>query len=467
MVSDEKDLPETFDPATGRNLKWSVRLGTQAYATPVIAGGKVLVGTNNARPRDPRHKGDRGVLMCFAEADGRFLWQLVVPKLSHVPLADCAGVGIVSPPTVEGDRAYVVSNRNEVLCLDLNGQANGNDGPFRDEGRLMAPRGAEPMEVGPADADIIWRLDLAAEAGVRQHDAAHCSILLHGRHLYVSTSNGVDGTHRHFPAPDAPSLVVLDKATGRLLAADDARIGRRTIHCMWSSPSLGAVGGRTRVFLGGGDGTCYAFEALADSPPAAQPARLKTIWRFDCDPNAPKQDILRYQDNRREGPSNITGMAVFHEGRIYVAAGGDYWHGKRDTWLKCIDAAGSGDITQTGLVWSCPLESHCLSTPAVRDGLVYIADAGRRVYCLDARTGRPCWTHEMSGGTWGSTLVADGKVYVGTRRGNLWVLAAGRQKRLLATVKLGSAIHATPAAANGVLYVATMTHLYAARKGAR
>ena len=81
MVSDETGLPDRFDPKTGENVKWSVPLGTECYSTPVVAGGRVLIGTNNDEPRDPRHQGDRGVLMCFNEADGRFLWQLTVPKL--------------------------------------------------------------------------------------------------------------------------------------------------------------------------------------------------------------------------------------------------------------------------------------------------------------------------------------------------------------------------------------------------
>ena len=70
MVSDEKGLPDRFDPKTGENIKWSAAIGTQCWATPVVAGGKVLIGTNNSQPRDPKHEGDRGVLMCLNEADG-------------------------------------------------------------------------------------------------------------------------------------------------------------------------------------------------------------------------------------------------------------------------------------------------------------------------------------------------------------------------------------------------------------
>src|SRR5512137_1860257 len=80
MVSSETGLAESFDPATGRNIKWIAELGTETHGTPVIAGGRVYIGTNNGRPRDPKHQGDRGVFMCFEEQTGRFLWQLVVPK---------------------------------------------------------------------------------------------------------------------------------------------------------------------------------------------------------------------------------------------------------------------------------------------------------------------------------------------------------------------------------------------------
>jgi len=45
MVSGETDMPETFDAATGKNIKWIVPLGTQTYSTPVVASGKVLIAT--------------------------------------------------------------------------------------------------------------------------------------------------------------------------------------------------------------------------------------------------------------------------------------------------------------------------------------------------------------------------------------------------------------------------------------
>jgi outer membrane protein assembly factor BamB len=80
---------------------------------------------------------------------------------------------------------------------------------------------------------------------------------------------------------------------------------------------------------------------------------------------------------------------------------------------------------------------------------------------VDAKTGQALWTQELGGEVWGSALIADGKVYVGTRRGDFWTFALNREKQVLQRLELGTAISATPVAANGTLYVGTMTQLYA------
>jgi outer membrane protein assembly factor BamB len=492
MVSPETGLPDGFDPAAGTNVKWVAPLGSQTYASPVVAGGRVYLGTNNDRPRDPRHQGDRAVLLCLDEKDGRLLWQFVIPKLSvdyDDPFLDWEKAGFCSEPTIEGDRAYTLTNRGEVVCLDVNGLADGNDGPYLNEAKHLALRRHAPVKPSPTDADIVWRRDLVADAGIRTHDQVHGSILVDGDLLYVNSCNGKDNTHRRIVTPDAPTLVVLDKRTGQIVARDGEHIGPNVFHCAWSSPSLGEVNGKRLIFFGGPDGWCYAFEALAASPlpaPAAPdpnggpdgPAQggvavtpLTTVWKFDCDPAAPKEDVHKYVGNRRVSPSVIMGMPVFDKGRVYVSAGGDLWWGKRQGWLKCIDAGGSGDVTRAAEVWSYPLSRETCCTPAVYNGMVFATDCGGVIHCVDAATGKPHWTHKADGDIWGSPLVADGKVFVGTRRGEFVVLAADKQKRLISTTHVGegddSKINGTVTAANGVLYVPTMSKLYALQRPAQ
>ena len=105
-----------------------------------------------------------------------------------------------------------------------------------------------------------------------------------------------------------------------------------------------------------------------------------------------------------------------------------------------------------------------MSTPAVHNGLAYVADSMRLFHCVDIKTGQAVWTHELGGEVWASPLVADGKVFIGTRRGDFWTFAEGREKRVLDRVELGSPISATVTAANGAYYISTMTHLHAVGK---
>src|SRR6478672_1861832 len=151
---------EDVDLTNTSGIKWVAKLGSQSYGNPVVASGKVLVGTNNASPRDPRFTDDRSILLTLDEYTGNFLWQLVVPKLASGKVNDWEYLGILSSPDVEGDNVYLVSSRCEVLCLDLNGQSNGNQGKFQEEGQYMAGPGKPPVKVTDKDADILWRYDM-------------------------------------------------------------------------------------------------------------------------------------------------------------------------------------------------------------------------------------------------------------------------------------------------------------------
>jgi len=284
--------------------------------------------------------------------------------------------------------------------------------------------------------------------------------LLHGRYLYLNTSNGVDNTHAVIRAPDAPSLIVLDKRTGTLVARDYEKIGPHIFHSTWSSPALATINGKPQIIFGGGDGICYGFKALSVSQKDHIEA-LEKIWWFDGDPSAPKENIHTYLKNRKKSPSTIQSMPVHVAGKVYLTLGGDIWWGKRQAWLKCIDATKIGDTSGSGEIWSYALNRHCCATPAVADGLVFVGDCGETVHCVDAATGKPYWTHELAGDIWASALVADGKVYLGSRRGEFLIFRVSKEKELLFSIKLDSEINASPVAANGVLYVATMKYLYA------
>jgi outer membrane protein assembly factor BamB len=66
--------------------------------------------------------------------------------------------------------------------------------------------------------------------------------------------------------------------------------------------------------------------------------------------------------------------------------------------------------------------------------------------------------------SWSSALVADSKIYVGSRGNDFWILKEGKSLSVLDTQNFDSPIHSTPVAANGTLYISTMNKLYAIRK---
>lgn len=458
-------LTDEIDMATTRNIKWIAKLGSQSYGNPTVANGRVFVGTNNDTPRDERYTGDRSCVYALDEETGELVWQLNIPKLGTGKVSDWEFLGICSSPAVEGDRVYVLTNRCEVMCLDFNGLADGNDGPFTDEAAYFTDRGQEPQELAATDADILWKLDMIEECGVFPHNITSSSILIAGDLLWVSTSNGVDYGHVETPAPFAPCLITVNKNTGELVAEEASGLSERIFHGNWTSPAYLATEEQELCIFGGPDGRVYAFSPEPSESEDGWPI-LTEAWRYDANPPE-----YRVRDGRelkyatREGPSEVMGTPVTVGNRVYASIGQDPEHGEGIGNLVCLDATKRGDITNVegAVIWSYNKIKRSLSTVAVHDGLLFAADFSGFVYCLDAETGEEHWVHDTMAHIWGSPLVADGKVYIGNEDGYLTILPASAERTDddVIEIDMQSPIYSSPIAANGVLYVASHTHLFA------
>jgi outer membrane protein assembly factor BamB len=459
----ETGLIVEADVAMSRNVRWVAQLGSASYGNVTVAGGRVFLGTNNANPRDPKYAGDRSILLCLDEKTGKFLWQLAVPKLRAGKESDYDEVGFCSSPTIDGDRVYAVTSRCEVICLTTGGLSGDNTGPFLDEAKYTAGPDQPPITQGPTDADIVWRYDMREQLGVFPHNMTSSSVLVVGDKLFVTTSNGVYGSTKHLPAPDAPALICLDKKTGKLLARERSGISARTYYCNWSSPASGIVNGKPMVIFGGGDGFCYGFDpepgtAIAEDGAATIPE----LWRCNCNPpDRQLKDGKPVQYGQPGGPCEVLATPGILDGRVYATIGQEPESGEGTGCVSCIDATKSGDISATGVLWRNEKVGKTLSSCTLSDGLIYLPDYAGLIHCLDAKTGAERWSHDGEAHIWGSALVADGKVYVGNESGTLTILAAGKEKKVLGTIECGDAIDSTPIAANHTVFVGTLTHLYA------
>ena len=449
-----KGIPQAWSIKKGaqKNILWSTELGTTTYGAVVVAGGKIFIGSNNERPKDPAITGDKGILYAFDAATGKFLWQNVHDKLPDPDLNDWAKQGVASSPTVEGDKLFYVSNRAELVCLSTAGEG--------------------------AKGKVLWTLDMIKDLEVFPCFLAMSSPVVVGDLVYVLTGNGVDhGTHK-VPHPKAPSFIAVNKNTGKVVW-QDASPGEAIMEGQWGSPCAYQLKDSWQVAFPGGDGILYGFDAKTG----------KKLWSFNGNPKK-----AEFKPGGRGEKSYFMVNPVFHDGLIYIGTGNNPDDGPGVGHLFCIDPSKAKpgeykDLTPTqenfklggaddssGLVWHLggkvepkPEEGRevhygrTLSTVAIADGLVYAAEMDGFLHCLDAKTGKKYWDHDLKDGTWASPVVADGKVFMGTDSGDVYLFAHGKEKKELPKIDMEQSIKAGPTVDGNTLYIQNGTTLYAIR----
>ena len=486
----DKDIPQDFDVSKAKagNIRWSQNLGSKAYGGPIISGGKLFIGTNNGQPRDAAIKGDKGVMMCFDAATGKFEWQQVFDKLLAGRVNDWPEEGICSSPFAESDRIYYVNNRGEVLCSGLDGKT------------------------------VHWKLDMIKELNVFPHNLSTCSPLAVGDMLFVITSNGVDEGHINIPQPAAPSFLAIDKKSGKVQWSSnlpsiellDAQKGGKAVnieamknkgeilmHGQWSNPVYAEPNGKPVIIFPGGDGWMRGYS----------PADGKLLWQFDCNPKA-----SFYVLGPKATRNDFVSTPVVWDNKLYIGVGQDPEHLKGVGHFWCIDlvkAAEKGatnknnDVSpfsdpkdtnpkfdakdpknkDSALVWHFggmrdkPMKGErpyffgrTMSTCSIVDGLLYEGEYDGWLHCLDASTGEKYWEHNMESDSWSSPYYVDGKIYLGNESGQVFVFKAGKKLEVLNTIETNASyVRATPVVANGVMYVITENpcRLYAVTTGGK
>jgi outer membrane protein assembly factor BamB len=511
-----------WDSSTAKNIKWVARLGSQTYGNPVVAGGKIFVGTNNGGGWLKRYPGsgqeavDLGCLLAFDIKDGKFLWQHSSEKLPTGRVHDWPEQGVCSAAYVDGDRVYFVTNRGEVRCVDTEGFHDGeNDGEVKGEedfAKARADAANAPYDM-KEEADVVWSYDMMKEMGVSQHNMASCSLTGVGDLLFVCTSNGVDYEHNYIPAADAPSFFVMNKNTKDILWTDKSP-GLNILHGQWSSPAYGEFKGVAQVLFAGGDGWLYSFAPEGDGK-----GNAKLLWKFDCNPKT-----SFYTVSGKATRNHLIGTPVVYEGLVYVAVGEDPEHGEGVGHLWCIDPSkfvdgrdvspelafnskdpntpiphkrlqavveAEGDVARanpnTAAVWHYSTVDRngngkmefeetmhrTVGSVVIKDDILYIADFSGLFHCLDAKTGKPHWTYDMLSATWGSPLVVEDKVYIGDEDGDVAIFRHSADPKVAmkgeegdmtpyyGEINMGNSVYSTPIVAENVLYIANKSHLFA------
>jgi outer membrane protein assembly factor BamB len=435
----DKNVPTDWSVEEGKlkNVKWSADLGNTTNGGPIVANGKVYVGTNNSNPRVPTTKGHKAVLMAFAEADGKFLWQNAHDIPDDPVFKDAITQGLCSTPCVEGKRIYYTIHGCEVVCADA------------DTGK------------------VLWTYDMMKELKVVPFHLGTCSPLVSGDLILVVTGNGVDEEGK-LVNPKAPSFAAINKKTGKLAWSSDLP-GEAIIEGQWSNPALAIVNGKPQAIFPGGDAWLYSLE----------PETGKLIWKFNCNP----------QRGKSKGIDNyFVATPVVVGDRVYIGLGvyPEHPQATRFSYVVCADVTKTGDVSPkslkaddpenqgSALVWAFggPIEpapkrgrtsffGRTISTCSVAAGFVFAAEEQGYMHCLDAKTGKRLWEYDFKASVWGSPYFVDGKVYIGTEDGELVIFEAAKDLKVINKVDMADTVHSTPVVANGVMYIATKSKLYA------
>jgi outer membrane protein assembly factor BamB len=249
----------------------------------------------------------------------------------------------------------------------------------------------------------------------------------------------------------------------------------------------------------GGDAWLYSF--LGET---SQDGKAKLLWKFDANPKESKY-ILGGRGTRNE----IIGTPLIFDNLVYLAVGQDPEHGEGVGHLWCIDPTKRGDVSaelafnvkdlktpipphrmqavvkengevakpnpNSGVVWHYSeydqngdgkvefeetMHRTC-GTAAIKNGLLVIPDFSGLVHCVDAKTGKPHWTHDLFAATWGSALIVEDKVYVGDEEGKVTIFKLSPEKEIIAEIDMGNSVYSTPVVANNILYIANKTHVFA------
>ncbi len=306
-------------------------------------------------------------------------------------------------------------------------------------GNIYAYGGGASLFAYTRDGKLLWTRSLAEDFGViTTHGGRTVSPIVEGNLVIISGlmsgwGSLARGGNRYF---------AFDKTTGQAIWITSPQA--RHYDTNYSSPIAATVNGTRMLFVGGTDGTIHALKLATGEP----------VWKFEMTKRAINTNVVM---------AGTTAIVTHSEENLDTQDMG---------LIAAIDAAtATGTVTKAQLKWAATGWQGGFSTPVIDEaaGRIYQVDNGAVLAAFDLASGKKLWDRNLGTIQKGSSLLADGKLYVGTENGKLWILKPGAEgvevvdeDALLPQGRTeAEAIIASPIAANGRIYLTSMDALYA------
>lgn len=435
-ISNSKGLPESF--STESNIAWKAKLG-DGVSAPIVKNGRVFATAMVGE--------EKAAAFAFDVTSGSQLWRTEF-ETGKLPRITPPNSHAASTPATDGEHVYVYFSTLGLIAFDF---ATG-----KESWRYSMPKPAYLMDWGAASSPIV-------------HD---------GMVIFCQDDDL------------APFLVAVDAKTG----TEKWKTLRKDMLAGYALPVLCEANGRTDLVIAGSgklkgydpatgkelwtcntllrtimtspvvhDGVIYvAVQSYGDATRTLKHALLEWLDtnqdKILSRDETPKEFHERFDasDKNKDkviGPEEID---TAFQSPDNMAAGGNI--------IQAIKGGGTGDVTKTHVLWNIdPKSPSNLSSPLFYNQRLYVVKSGGMSSCYDAKDGKMLWERSRLGNFgdyFASPIAAGGKVYIAGKNGFVVVLEDGPELKVLGKNDIGEEIIATPAIADGRLFIRTRENLF-------
>lgn len=407
-VDDAHAVPVTWDVATGENVRWKTPIPGLGHSSPIVWGDRIYLATavserdaefaigldQGIAPLDERFA-HHWLLVCIDKRNGKPLWETQgcrgVPRIQRHPKATHAN----STPATDGRHIVTFFGSEGLFCFDAAG-------------------------------DLLWKVDLGLlDASFFEVPDAQwgfgSSPVIHDGKVFVQC----DAMNESFVA-------AFDVETG-----DEIWRTARDELPTWSTPTLHAAGGKTRLIVNG-----YRHIGGYDAATGAE------IWKLHGGGDIPVP------------------TPVIAHGLAFICSS----HGGHSPMYAVrLEARGDisldeGESANEFMAWSVPDNRAYLQTPLVYGDFLYSCRGNGVLKCYRATTGELIYENRLGEGRdsfTASPVASRGHLYFPAEDGDVYVVKAGPEFEVVAVNPLGEPTLSTPALSEGMLIVRTRQHLFA------
>ena len=428
-------LPTEFGPQ--QNVLWKTEL-PEGKSSPILAGDRIFVTAA---------EGEDLITICLSRTTGKIQWRRSVRAGRH-EARHTLNHSAAPTAATDGSRVFVFFADYGLVAYDFEGEQlwQAPLGPFNSQHGLVA----SPVYV---DGKVVLVCDQDTDAYIIAVDADTGEIAWKKPRNVI---NGYSTPIVHRPAR-GPAQVIAPgsyQLTAYSVVDGETLWFVRGLTCQ--PKSAPTIAGDTLYFNGwtsGNDpGQQVELPLFAEVAAAADANHDAKLAQDELPEPWQPTGTWRAVDLDRDGFLNEREWTFFRTRRA------------SRNGLLAVKLGGSGDVTDTHVLWRFEKSLPDVPTPLVYNDVVFLIRNGGIATTLDARTGKVLKQGRLTGAIedyYASPIGVDGKVYIASERGKVVVLRAAGDWEILAVNELDADIFATPAVAEGKMYIRTQNALYA------